>query len=156
MCSSTPFALHNLLTDVCYRTSWSYLVLSVGCSKNFLYIFVGHVPDYIANLLTPASDISPWSSLHWSSNCDFVVPKNESEDWWLCCRTPCMESAAVQLETLAFDYIIQEQTGELFCFMLLTLGRLTKMTVKCASGLIIEGRTTSGCCYCYCLLNWTN
>jgi len=41
--------------------------------------------------------------------------KNESEDWWqgfLCCRTPCLESIADQLETLAFDYFIQEQTEE--------------------------------------------
>ena len=33
-------------------------------------MFVGHAPDYIASLLTPASDIPARSSLHSSSNCD--------------------------------------------------------------------------------------
>jgi len=37
-------------------------------------MFVGHAPDYIASLLTPASDIPSRSSLR-SSNCDLVVPR---------------------------------------------------------------------------------
>ena len=37
-------------------------------------MFVGHAPDYIASLLTPASDI-PSRSLLRSSNCDLVVPR---------------------------------------------------------------------------------
>ena len=48
-------------------------------------MFVGHAPDYIASLLTPASDIPSRSSLRSSSNCDLVrwsYTKNESEDWW--------------------------------------------------------------------------
>ena len=36
-------------------------------------MFVGHAPDYIASLLTPASDILSRSSLRSSSNCDLVV-----------------------------------------------------------------------------------
>jgi len=38
-------------------------------------MFVGHAPDYIASLLTPASDIPSRSSLRSSSNCDLVVPR---------------------------------------------------------------------------------
>jgi len=38
-------------------------------------MFVRHVPDYIASLLTPASDIPSQSSLCSSSNCDLVVPR---------------------------------------------------------------------------------
>jgi len=34
---------------------------------------IGHAPDYIASLLTPASDIPSWSSLRSPSNCDLVV-----------------------------------------------------------------------------------
>jgi len=38
-------------------------------------MFVRHAPDYIASLLTPASDIRSRSSLRSSSNCDLVVPR---------------------------------------------------------------------------------
>ena len=45
----------------------------------------------------------------------FSRTKSKSEDWlqgFLCRRGPCLESAADQLETLAFDGFIQEQTEE--------------------------------------------
>jgi len=38
-------------------------------------MFVGHAPDYIASLLTPASDIPSRSSLRSSCNCVLVVPR---------------------------------------------------------------------------------
>jgi len=78
-------------------------------------MFVGHAPDYIASLLTPASDIPSRSSLRSSSNCDLVVPRTSRKTGdrsFSVAATPCMESAADRLETLAYDYIIQEQTEE--------------------------------------------
>jgi len=53
-------------------------------------IFVGHAPDYIASLLTPASDIPSRLLLRSSSNCDLVLPRT----------------------SLAFDCFILEQTEE--------------------------------------------
>ena len=38
-------------------------------------VFFGHAPDYIASLLTSASNIPSRSSLRSSSNCDLVVPR---------------------------------------------------------------------------------
>jgi len=42
-------------------------------------MFVGHAADYIASLLTPASDIPSRSSLHSSSSCDLVVPRTSQK-----------------------------------------------------------------------------
>jgi len=64
--------------------------------------------------------------------------KNESEDWWqgfLCCRTPCLKSAADRLETIAFDCFIQEQTEE-FSVSCCLRREYTVWTLQCAIGLL--------------------
>ena len=88
-------------------------------------MFVGHIPDYIASLSTPASEIPSRSSLRSYSNCDLVVPRTSRKIGFLCCRTPCLESAADRLETLAFRLLHAAYTGN------------TVWTLECAVGLIV-------------------
>ena len=73
--------------------------------------------------------------------------KNESEDWWqgfLCCCTPCLESAADQLETLAFDCFIQEQTEEFSVSCCLHWEHCVNSEMHHQSD--CRGWTTSHCC----------
>jgi len=113
-------------------------------------MFVGHAANYIASLLTPASDIPSWSLLRSSSMC-LGCTKSESENWWqgfLCCRTPCLESAADRLETLASDCFIQEQTEEFYVSCCLHREHYVNSGMRHWSD--CSGRTTGHCCYCYC------
>ena len=75
------------------------------------------------------------------------VPENESANWWqgfLCCHTPCLESAGDRLETLAFDCFIQEQYLVSCC-----LHREHCVNSGMCHRSECRGHTTSHCRYCY-------
>jgi len=71
---------HNV-TPALRKLHWLPITERIRCKLCLLVhkMFVGHAPDYIARVLTPTSDIPSRSSLRSSSNCDFVVPMNESK-----------------------------------------------------------------------------
>jgi len=67
---------------------------------------------------------------------------------FLCWRTPCIEPAADRPETLAFDCIIQEQTGEFSVSCCLHWEHCVNSGMRHRSE--CRRHTTSHCCYCYC------
>jgi len=94
-----------------------------------------------------------WWYLH-CDNCDLVVPRTSRNDRWqgfLCCRTPCLESAADRLETFVFDCFIQEQTEEFSVSCCLHREHYVNFGMRHRSD--CRRRTTSHCCYCYCYSN---
>jgi len=114
------------------------------------HLFLHTAPDYIASLLTPTSDIPSRSFITAFIQYLWLI-KNELKDWWqglLCCHTPCLESAANRLETLAFDCFIQEQTEEFSVSCCLHWEHCVNSGMCHRSD--CRGRSTSHCCYCYC------
>ena len=98
-------------------------------------MFVGHAPDYIASLLTPASDIPSQSSLCSSHNC-YVTShncgrtKNKSEDWWqdfLCLLHPMLGIGCRPTWNSCVWLLHSRANWRFFCFMLLTLGTLCEL-----------------------------
>jgi len=103
-------------------------------------------PDYTASLLMSASDIPSRPSLRSLSNCDLVVglPRTSRKIGDpICCRTPCLESAADRLETLAFDCFIQEQTEEFSVTCCLHREHCVNSGMRHRSD--CRGRTTTHC-----------
>ena len=126
-------------------------------------MFVGHAADYIASLLTLASDIPSWSSLLSSSTVTWSYQQRVGRlvtGYSLCCRTRCLESAADRLETLVFDCFIQEQTEAFSVSCCLHREHFVNSGMRHRSD--CRGHTTSHCCnvtvtvYCYscCMHTW--
>jgi len=92
-------------------------------------MFVRHAPDYIASLLTPASDIPSRSSLHSSSNCDLVVPRTSRKigDRAFSVAAPrAWNRLPTDLKLLRWLLHSRANWG-VFCFMLLTPGTLCEL-----------------------------
>jgi len=103
-------------------------------------MFVGHAPDYIASLLTPASDIPSRSSLRSSSNCDLVVPRTSRKT-----GDRAFSVAALRAwSRLPTDLKILRSTASFktklksFLFHAAYTGN-TVWTLECAIGLIVGG-----------------
>jgi len=102
--------------------------------------FVGHAPDYIASLLTPASDIPSRSLLHSSSNCDLVVPRTS----WKIGDKAFSVAAPHAWNRLPTDLKLLRSTASFksklksFMFHAVYTGN-TMWTLECAIGLIVGG-----------------
>jgi len=94
-------------------------------------MFIRNAPNYIASLLTPASNIPSRSSLRSLSNCDLVVPRTSriaTPRAWL-----LLTDLKLLCSTASFKNILKS-----FLFhAAYTLN--TVWTLKCAIGLIVGG-----------------
>ena len=103
-------------------------------------MFVGHAPDYIASLLTPASNIASWSSLRSSSNCDLVVPRMSRKigDRAFSVAAPCAwNQMPTNLKLLRSTASFKNKLRS-FLFHAAYTGN-TMWTLECANGLIAGG-----------------
>ena len=101
-------------------------------------MFVGHAPDYIASLLTPASDIPLQSSLRSSSNCDLLVPRTSRKigDRALCVAAPhTWNRLPTDLKLLHSTASFKSKLQK-FLFRAAYTGN-TVWTQECAIGLIV-------------------
>jgi len=76
-------------------------------------LFILGAPSICPKLIELWSwDLVTWSVALTTLVTHYTVWPCDTKIEYYCCRTPCLESAADRLETLAFDCFIREQTEE--------------------------------------------
>jgi len=114
-------------------------------------MFVGNALDYIASLLTPASDIPSRSSLRSSSNCDLVVPRTslKTGDRALSVAAPrAWNRLPTDLKLLRSTTSFKSKL-ESFLFHAAYTGNTHYVNSGMRYRSDCKGCTTSHCCYCH-------